>query len=116
MTDPNRRTYVGDLPAGTIALPARSVRFRRGESVAFTAEEAAILPAEWIAEPPAATPPDGPPATVLAWVDGDPARAALALEAEEARPRRRKSLVSTLTELAATNTTTSADGADTEEP
>jgi len=47
-------------------------------------------------EPPALEVPDGAAKTVLAWVGGDPERAAAALTAERARPNPRKSLIAEL--------------------
>lgn len=43
--------------------------------------------------------PDGPVAEIVAWVDSDPDRAALALDAERARPEPRVTLVAKLEEL-----------------
>lgn len=43
--------------------------------------------------------PDGSVKEVLAWVDADPARAQAAIEAENARPKPRPSLVAELSKL-----------------
>lgn len=47
------------------------------------------------------TPPDGTVDEVLAWVDGDPDRAAAALEAERQRSRPRKSIIEVCEQLTA---------------
>ena len=44
-------------------------------------------------------PPAGSAKQVLAWVDGDPARAAVALDAELARDKPRRSVVAALEEI-----------------
>ncbi len=63
------RTYTGPLRSGTVALPARHVRFVAGEAVEFTADEAELLdPAEWT------TPKPKPkPKAVQAETPADPA-------------------------------------------
>lgn len=123
-------TYEGPARAGRVVLPTRTVRFTRGVPLEFTAAEAAELDAEYwhgdrIGVPvggprtgqtvgPGETgeldvdgPPEGTVTEVLAWVDGDPDRAAEALAAEHAG-KARTSLINQLSELStgATGTTT----------
>lgn len=127
-------TYEGAAPKGRVVLPTRTVAFTRGEPIEFTAEESGLLDLElWHGERigpaidgertqqgPSLGPgetgeltADGPPVgtitEVLAWVDSDPSRAAVALAAETAG-RARASLIKQLTELS-----NGADGTNNEE-
>lgn len=101
MTDPTcTLTYEGSSLKGRVVLPTRTVFFARGDSRDFTADEAAVLdPVDWTGDRlKPAGPPAGSIADVLAWVDGDPERAAQALAAETAG-KSRGSLIKQLTEL-----------------
>lgn len=109
-------TYLGPPQRARIALPDRTVFVTAGDPVEFSDDEAQTLdPTAWAGEAIGKSLATATIADVLAWVDGDPGRAAQALETETAH-RARSTLVATLTELAAaTPTNTSAAGADTQE-
>jgi len=64
-------------------------------------DEAAALLEPPKEEPPAELDIDGTAADVLAWVGEDPERAAVALEAEQAKEKPRSTLVKQLEKLAA---------------
>lgn len=107
-------TYLGPPQRAHIALPERTVFVTAGDQVDLTDDETQMLdPTQWAGEAAGRSLATATIADVLAWVDGDPDRAAEALEVETAH-RARTTLMATLTELAATPTT-SADGADTQE-
>lgn len=108
-------TYLGPPQRARIVLPDRTVFVTAGDQVDLTDDEAQTLdPTAWAGEAAGKSLATATIADVLAWVDGDPGRAAQALETETAH-RARSTIMATLTELAATTPTTSADGADTQE-
>lgn len=108
-------TYLGPPQRARIVLPDRTVFVTAGDQVDLTDDEAQTLdPTAWAGEAAGKSLATATIADVFAWVDGDPGRAAQALETETAH-RARSTLMATLTELAATTPTTSADGADTQE-
>lgn len=104
------RTYSGPFLEGSVALPDRMLPFTRGVPVVVSSDEADVLDLlpEWGGSPAG---PDATVADVLADVGDDPALAAEALAAEQARPKPRKTLVDALTALTATE----PDTGDTEE-
>ena len=107
--------YLGPPHRARIVLPDRTLFVTAGDPVELTNDEVQALdPEAWAGEAAGRSLATATVAEVLAWVDGDPVRAAQALEVETDN-RARTTLVAKLTELAATNPTSSADGADTQE-
>lgn len=114
MTDTTERTYVGDLPRGSVALPARTVPFTAGATIEFTVDEAEMLdPEEWAGGERQGIPVPadrtatldteadfaaGTPAEVIARAKADPTIAYQAL-AQERAGKNRKTVVGQLIEL-----------------
>lgn len=110
-------TYVGRYQRVEVEVaPRRWVTVRHGDPVELPDSIADRLLEQSVwTEPAVAAVPDGKAADILAWVDGDPDRAAQALTAEQ-NGKARKGLLADLRQIAGTTADdTDHTGADSTE-